>query len=208
MIGVGLPATERALPDDERVPSPSAAPAIWLASLTRESGVEIGQVFSWSGLHSIAHQVATAAKPRPTGASSGASGNSGGLISIYGAVLIGAQAARQSISELLLILVSINIFVGMVNLFPMLPLDGGHVVIAVYERLRSTRRRHYHADVAKLMPLAYAFLAGIVLLGLLGALPQHLAPAVVARRLSVSLPFTCQKAQIVASTPRSLCAVS
>ena len=40
----------------------------------------------------------------------------------------------------------------MVNLFPMLPLDGGHVVIAVYERIRSRRGRAYHADVNKLMP--------------------------------------------------------
>ncbi len=70
-------------------------------------------------------------------------------------------------------------FVGIVNLFPMLPLDGGHVVIAVYERVRSRKGRHYHADVAKLMPAAYVFLLFIVLVGL-GALyinivnPAHL----------------------------------
>ena len=61
---------------------------------------------------------------------------------------------------MLYLLVAINIFVGMVNLLPMLPLDGGHVAIAAYERIRSrTRAAKYHADVAKLMPVAYVFLA-------------------------------------------------
>ena len=137
--------------------------ANWLGSLTKATALGIGQVFSFHGLSSIAHQVATAAKPTAPGQA--ASGNSG-VLSIYGAVRIGAQAASQNISELLVILVAINIFVGMINLFPMLPLDGGHVVIAVYERLRSSKKRAYHADVRKLMPIAYAFLAGIILLGL------------------------------------------
>ena len=39
----------------------------------------------------------------------------------------------------------------------MLPLDGGHVAIAVYERIRTRRGRPYHADATKLMPVAYAF---------------------------------------------------
>ena len=40
----------------------------------------------------------------------------------------------------------------------MLPLDGGHVVIATYERLRSRRGRRYQADVAKMLPVVYVFL--------------------------------------------------
>jgi membrane-associated protease RseP (regulator of RpoE activity) len=136
-----------------------------LGSLTKQTGLGIGQVFSLSGLHSIAHQVATATN-KGANAHAGASGNSGEILSIYGAGRIAAQAASQNVSELLLILVLINIFIGMVNLFPMLPLDGGHVVIALYERLRSRRGHAYHADVRKLMPVAYAFLAGIVLIGL------------------------------------------
>ena len=54
------------------------------------------------------------------------------------------------------------VFVGIINLFPMLPLDGGHVVIAVYERIRSRRGRMYHADVNKLAPVVWAF---VLLLG-------------------------------------------
>jgi membrane-associated protease RseP (regulator of RpoE activity) len=48
---------------------------------------------------------------------------------------------------------------------PLLPLDGGHVVIAVYERLRSRRGRRYHADVAKLLPLTSAVVLFLVLFG-------------------------------------------
>ena len=41
----------------------------------------------------------------------------------------------------------------------MLPLDGGHVAIAVYEKIRTGRRKvMYHADVAKLMPFTWAFM--------------------------------------------------
>jgi membrane-associated protease RseP (regulator of RpoE activity) len=55
----------------------------------------------------------------------------------------------------------------------MLPLDGGHVAIAVYERIRSRKGRPYHADVAKLLPFAYIFLAFIVIVGI-GALYSNI----------------------------------
>jgi membrane-associated protease RseP (regulator of RpoE activity) len=88
-------------------------------------------------------------------------------------VQIGAQAARQDVGELLYLLAAINLFVGIVNLFPMLPLDGGHVAIAIYERVRSRKGRAYHADVTKLMPVAYVFLFFIVIVGL-GALYMNI----------------------------------
>ena len=47
----------------------------------------------------------------------------------------------------------------------MLPLDGGHVAIAVYEKIRTGRRRAmYHADVAKLMPFTWLFLMFLAIL--------------------------------------------
>jgi len=141
----------------------------------------LAQVFSLHGLSNFAHQVAVAGDNQSSGSSagSGSGGGGGTILSIVGAVQIGAQAARQDVAELLVLLAAINLFVGIVNLFPMLPLDGGHVAIAVYERLRSRKGRSYHADVAKLMPVAYVFLLFVVLVGL-GALymnivnPAHL----------------------------------
>jgi membrane-associated protease RseP (regulator of RpoE activity) len=67
------------------------------------------------------------------------------------------QGVQAGWADFLLVLVEINVFIGLLNLFPMLPLDGGHVLIAVYERVRSRRGKPYHADVAKLTPVAYAF---------------------------------------------------
>lgn len=154
------------------------ASALWRAgaavgSLTKATALGIGQVFSIHGLGNFVHQVATASQsPVHTGGrgtSSPSSANNGEFLSIYGAARVATQAAQQGVTPLLLILVLINLFIGMVNLFPMLPLDGGHVLIACYERVRSRRGRPYHADVAKLMPVAYLFLALIVLIGL-GAL--------------------------------------
>lgn len=146
--------------------------ATLLGRVVSLTGSGFAQVFSAHGIGMFAHDVATA-RPSSTAAnSSGSTSNStqSPILSLYGAVDLAAQGLHQNgVWELLYILVAINIFVGLANLFPMLPLDGGHVVIAIYERIRSRRGRQYHADVTKLMPLAYLFLAGLVLLGL-GAL--------------------------------------
>jgi len=153
-----------------------------LGSLTSETFGGIATVFSLSGLRSFAHDVRVAGNTGTSGAtstsgsstsgsstSSSSSSNSGQIMSIVGAVQLGAQALRHDIPELLYLLAAINIFVGVVNLFPMLPLDGGHVAIAIYERVRSRRGKPYHADITKLMPLAYLFLLFMVVIGL-GAL--------------------------------------
>ena len=47
-----------------------------------------------------------------------------------------------------------------------LPLDGGHVVIATYERIRSRNGERYHADVAKMLPIAYAVVFVLITVGL------------------------------------------
>jgi membrane-associated protease RseP (regulator of RpoE activity) len=83
-----------------------------------------------------------------------------------GVVRLFHQAGQVGISTELWLLAVINISLGLFNLIPLLPLDGGHVSIALYEGVRSRRRRRYHADVAKLLPLLYAALVVIAFLGL------------------------------------------
>jgi membrane-associated protease RseP (regulator of RpoE activity) len=80
--------------------------------------------------------------------------------SIYGATDYAMQAFHHGVYYLILVLVLLNIAFGILNMLPMLPLDGGHVAIAVYERIR-TRKGHsyYRADAAKLMPVVYTFVA-------------------------------------------------
>ncbi len=82
------------------------------------------------------------------------------FVSPVGVVVLANRATQIGISEVLYLLILINIFVGIFNLVPLLPLDGGHVAIALYEKARSLgRRRPYHADVNKLAPVLYAVLA-------------------------------------------------
>jgi membrane-associated protease RseP (regulator of RpoE activity) len=58
----------------------------------------------------------------------------------------------------------VNIFIGIFNLIPLLPFDGGHAAIATYERIRSRNGKRYYVDVMKLMPLTYMV---VLMLGLL-----------------------------------------
>ena len=141
--------------------------AVLLGTMTKETVIGMGEVFSLHSLGNFAHQVVTATDK--TSGSENTTASSTEFVSVVGAVQIGSQAARHNIVELLLLLIEINLFVGMINLFPMLPLDGGHVVIAIYERIRSRRGLHYHADVTNLMPVAYVFLIVLLAIGL-GAL--------------------------------------
>lgn len=72
---------------------------------------------------------------------------------------------------LLTLLAALNVSVGVFNMFPLLPLDGGHAAIAVYERLRERGGRRHFADVSRLMPLvtitvallAFMFFTGLYL---------------------------------------------
>jgi membrane-associated protease RseP (regulator of RpoE activity) len=75
------------------------------------------------------------------------------------------QAGQSGLSSVLWLVAIINLSLGIFNLLPFFPLDGGHVVVALYEGVRSRRRRRYHADVAKLLPLFYAGLALVLFLG-------------------------------------------
>jgi membrane-associated protease RseP (regulator of RpoE activity) len=116
----------------------------------------MGHVFSASGISSYLHDLTNAH------AANQAAHSGDRISSIYGAARLAVQGAQAGAAQLILVLVTIIVFVGILNLFPMLPLDGGHVLIAVYEKIRSRRGRLYHADVTKLMPVAYAF---VLLLG-------------------------------------------
>ncbi len=86
-------------------------------------------------------------------------------MSIIGAARFGSEIVNEGAFAFLAFFASINIVIGIFNLIPLLPLDGGHVAIATYERIRSRKGRPYHADVMKLMPLAYAVVMVLVVLG-------------------------------------------
>jgi membrane-associated protease RseP (regulator of RpoE activity) len=117
----------------------------------------LGQTFSPHGLSSFFGQLDN------TKAADAAARTGTRPESIYGAVRTATQGAQGGIFDLVEVLVDIIIAVGIINLFPMLPLDGGHVLVAVYERVRSRRGRPYHADITKLIPVASAFVLFLVI---------------------------------------------
>ncbi len=87
------------------------------------------------------------------------------ILSIYGVARIGAEAASDGASDALLLLMYVNVFLGVFNLLPLLPLDGGHVVVSTYERIRSIGGRSHQVDASRLLPLTYAVVALLLLVG-------------------------------------------
>ena len=130
--------------------------------LVKESVFGIGRFFSPSGLNDFFRDVADeptqqSAAPTGGGFTTGVpADDSDRVVSIFGALKIGADLTENGYGNLLLFLALLNVFIGVFNMIPLLPFDGGHVVIATYERLRSWRGRRYSADVTKMVPVAYA----------------------------------------------------
>ncbi|HEX2851047.1 MAG TPA: M50 family metallopeptidase [Acidimicrobiales bacterium] len=125
-----------------------------------DNAAALGHIFSPKGVSGYFHTL--------TSPSSTATPEDGGtrFLSPVGFVRVAGQAANTGLFEVLLLLIAINLFVGLFNLLPLLPLDGGHVVIAVYEAIRSKiRGRRYYVDVAKLLPITYAVVMILVFLG-------------------------------------------
>jgi len=84
---------------------------------------------------------------------------------VVGASQVGGEIGRSDgLKGVLILLASVNIFVGIFNLVPLLPFDGGHAAIATYERLRSRRGKVYRADVGKMIPVATTVVVLLVML--------------------------------------------
>ena len=110
----------------------------------------------------------------------GAKRDANGLVGVVGvAQASAATASDQKLSfgdkleTFLLIIASLNIFVGIFNLLPLLPLDGGHMAVAVVDGVRRTRARRAGRpqpdpiDLEKLMPITvvvFVFLVGLSLM--------------------------------------------
>ena len=120
----------------------------------------LGQVFSSRGLNTYTSQITGHAPAAASGAAQPR------FESVVGIVYLANDAATSGLRDVLALLIELNVFIGVFNLLPLLPLDGGHVAIAVYERLRSRRGRRYHVDIRKWIPVTYAVLAFLVVIAL------------------------------------------
>ena len=84
-------------------------------------------------------------------------------MSMVGASVVGGQSAERGLWQLfVLLLASVNFFLGAFNILPLLPLDGGHIAVAGYEKFRNVLRHRRGlppggpVDYVKLIPLTYA----------------------------------------------------
>ena len=92
----------------------------------------------------------------------------GQVITIVGAAeATGTEVASNDgwqfkVTLVLLLIASLNIFVGAFNLLPLLPLDGGHIAVIIYERIRAWLARLRGrpdpglADIAKFLPVSFS----------------------------------------------------
>ena len=65
---------------------------------------------------------------------------------LYGVAQISDDVGESSgWAGIILLLAVLNVFVGVFNMFPLLPLDGGHAAIATYERVREAHARRHAA---------------------------------------------------------------
>jgi membrane-associated protease RseP (regulator of RpoE activity) len=90
-----------------------------------------------------------------------------------GQVFSSSDTWRDKITSFLLLIASLNLFVGLLNLVPLLPLDGGHLAVVCYERIKAMvfrlrgRPEPGPVDMTKLMPLTYVAVTLLVGLGVL-----------------------------------------
>jgi membrane-associated protease RseP (regulator of RpoE activity) len=89
---------------------------------------------------------------------------------------------QAKVTVVLLIVISLNIFVGLFNLVPLLPLDGGHLAVNIYETIRSWINRRLgrpdpgQVDMRKLLPVSVGVFALLVGFGLLLILADLVNP--------------------------------
>lgn len=103
-----------------------------------------------------------------------------GLVGVVGVARVSGEAVGSSkltvgerLATFILIIASLNFFVGIFNLLPLLPLDGGHIAVAIADEVRAFiarlrgRSRPPAIDVAILTPVTmvvFVLLVGLTLL--------------------------------------------
>lgn len=93
-----------------------------------------------------------------------------GFVGLYGAGRISGEIGAleeiplgDRVASMVLMLAGLNLFIGVFNLLPLLPLDGGHIAVVAFEAVRDRikRARGYVGEVVRvdynrLMPLTLA----------------------------------------------------
>jgi membrane-associated protease RseP (regulator of RpoE activity) len=122
----------------------------------------------WDGIKQLPNKI-----PSLISAIGGAPRDPNSPMSVVGASRLGGQAVEQSQWSIFwLLLATLQFFLGVFNLLPLLPLDGGHIAVALYEKVRNWLRgvlgrpARGPVDYTKLAPLTLVvvFLGGAMVL--------------------------------------------
>ena len=112
----------------------------------------------------------------------------GNVTSVYGAArdtgeAVAANAPWQDkVAFVLLLIASLNLFVGIFNLVPLLPMDGGHIAVVIWEWIRASFARLRGrvdpglVDYQKLIPVSFGVFMILVVFGVMLVLADIVNP--------------------------------
>lgn len=122
---------------------------------------------TWEGLKSFPAKI-----PGVVASIFGAERDVESPMSVVGASQIGGEFVERSMWDMFfMMLASLNFFLALFNLVPLPPLDGGHIAVVLYEKVRDLFRKMRGkpaggpADYTKLMPLTVAVAAVLMTIG-------------------------------------------
>jgi len=132
-----------------------------IGQITRDTGAGIGRLFSPAGIERYSKNF-TGDAPKQ-----GSPASNERPRSIIGIVDIGGDLVGGNVWSLLFLLGAINLIVALFNLIPLLPFDGGHAAVVIYEQVASKiRGREVRVDFRKLVPVTALVLVVFLTLGL------------------------------------------
>jgi membrane-associated protease RseP (regulator of RpoE activity) len=132
-----------------------------IGQITRDTGAGIGRLFSPDGIERYSKNF-TGDAPKQ-----GSPASNERPRSIIGIVDIGGDLVGGNVWSLLFLLGAINLIVALFNLIPLLPFDGGHAAVVIYEQAASKiRGREVRVDFRKLVPVTALVLVVFLTLGL------------------------------------------
>jgi membrane-associated protease RseP (regulator of RpoE activity) len=105
-----------------------------------------------------------------------------GAAEATGAAVAANVGWQYKVTFVLLLIASLNIFVGVFNMLPLLPLDGGHVAVVIYERIRAWLARLRGrpdpglVDMAKLLPVSFSIFMVLIFFGVVLILADIVNP--------------------------------
>jgi len=118
------------------------------AALVWDSGVQtignIGRIFGPEGIGRMAQLLFTDAPREPTDP-----------VSVVGIGQVASQTASgRNAGDLLYLFALVNVFIGLLNLLPLPPFDGGHLAVLAIEKVRGKQ-----VDMRKVVPVSVAVAA-------------------------------------------------